>query len=106
TIRGLRAACSLLPPAACLQARLVGRRCACRSRSPARSPRSPWLPAQTPKPRGSAAQQPLEQRVRPGDEDALLARVALVVAARETARLPLVARAVDDERPRVGGVRR
>src|SRR5438876_12210612 len=49
TIRGLRAACSLLPPAACLQARLVGRRCACRSRSPARSPRSPWLPGQTPR---------------------------------------------------------
>src|SRR3989475_3551232 len=48
TIRGLRAACSLLPPAACLQARLVGRRCACRSRSPARSPRSPWLLGQTP----------------------------------------------------------
>src|SRR5439155_1035718 len=45
---GLRAACSLLPPAACLQARLVGRRCACRSRSPARSPRSPWLLGRTP----------------------------------------------------------
>jgi len=29
-------------------ARLVGRRCACRSRSPARSPRSPWLPGRTP----------------------------------------------------------
>src|SRR5205823_2242065 len=28
--------------------RLVGRRCACRSRSPARSPRSPRLPGQTP----------------------------------------------------------
>src|SRR2546427_2460170 len=48
TIRGLRAACSLLPPAACLQPRLVGRRCACRSRSPARSPRSPWSLGQTP----------------------------------------------------------
>src|SRR5438094_4535252 len=50
TIRGSAAAaalpdgCSLLPPAACLQARLVGRRCACRSRSPARSPRSPCYP--------------------------------------------------------------
>jgi len=41
TIRGLRATCSLLLRAACLQARLLGRRCACRSRSPARSPRSP-----------------------------------------------------------------
>src|SRR5438876_12397623 len=55
--------------------------------------------------RGSAAQQPLEQRVRLGDEDALLARVALVVAAREAARLPLVARDVDDEGHRVVGVR-
>src|SRR5213083_1416786 len=56
-------------------------------------------------PRGSAAQQPLEQRVRLGDEDALLARVAFVVAARQAARLPLVARDVDDEGHRVVGVR-
>src|SRR5207245_3972449 len=87
--------CSLLPPAATNSRRasraphLVGRRCACRSRSPARSLRSPWLPGQTPEP-GSAAQQPLEQRVRLGDEDAQLARVALVVAARQAARLLLV----------------
>src|SRR2546425_8519301 len=53
----------------------------------------------------SAAQQPLEQRVRLRDEDAQLARVALVVAAREAARLLLVARDVDDERHRVVGVR-
>src|SRR5205814_8135361 len=60
TIRGSAATaalpdgCSLLPPAATNPRRasraphLVGRRCACRSRSPARSPRSPWLPGQTP----------------------------------------------------------
>src|SRR5512138_2780221 len=52
----------------------------------------------------SAAEEPLEQRVRLGDEDALLARVALVVAAREPARLLLVARDVDDERHRIVGV--
>src|SRR2546427_2565544 len=46
--------CSLLPPAATNPRRasraphLVGRRCACRSRSPARSPRSPPLPGRTP----------------------------------------------------------
>src|SRR5205809_7144514 len=55
--------------------------------------------------RGSAAQQPLEQRVRLGDEDAQLARVALVVAARQAARLLLVPRDVDDERHRLGSVR-
>src|SRR6266705_4420916 len=60
TIRGSAAAaalpdgCSLLPPAATNPRRasraphLVGRRCACRSRSPARSPRSPRLPGRTP----------------------------------------------------------
>src|SRR5262245_41836448 len=55
--------------------------------------------------RGSAAQQPLEQRVRLLDEDALLAGVALVVAATERARLLLVACDVDDEGDRVVGVR-
>src|SRR5207247_2468808 len=56
TIRGSAAAaalpdgCSLRPPAASNSRRasraphLVGRRCACRSRSPARSPRSPCYP--------------------------------------------------------------
>src|SRR5438874_7304018 len=60
TIRGSAAGaalpngCSLLPPAATNPRRasraphLVGRRCACRSRSPARSPRSPRLPGRTP----------------------------------------------------------
>src|SRR5213080_5411419 len=60
TIRGSAAVaalpngCSLLPPAATNSRRasraphLGGRRCACRSRSPARSPRSPWLLEQTP----------------------------------------------------------
>src|SRR5438034_11316577 len=48
---GSRAAGWLLAPPSCgvPQARLVGRRCACRSRSPARSPRSPWLLRQTPR---------------------------------------------------------
>src|SRR5712692_2558679 len=53
----------------------------------------------------SATQQPVEQRVRLGDEDALLARVALVVAARQAARLLVVARDVDHERHRLVGVR-
>src|SRR5213595_519644 len=45
------AASGVLAPPSCgvPQARLVGRRCACRSRSPARSPRSPWLLRQTPR---------------------------------------------------------
>src|SRR6185369_17263672 len=46
---------------------------------------------------GSAPEETVEQRVRLGNEDALLARVALVVAARETTRLLLVARHVHDE---------
>src|SRR5437016_218537 len=65
TIRGLRAACSLLPPAACLQARLVGRRCACRSRSPARSPRSPWLLRQPPSRSPPCARPPHSSSARP-----------------------------------------
>src|SRR6266852_4011338 len=53
----------------------------------------------------SSPRQPVEQRVRLGDEDALLARVALVVAARQAARLLVVARDVDHERHRLVGVR-
>lgn len=47
--RGLRARCSLLPPAAYGFIRLVGRRCAPRSRSPPRSPRFRRLLGQAPR---------------------------------------------------------
>src|SRR2546422_364117 len=54
-IAALPDGCSLLPPAATNARRasraphLVGRRCASCPRSPARSPRSPWLLGQTPR---------------------------------------------------------
>src|SRR5437899_3551265 len=84
TIRGSAAAaalpdgCSLLPPAASNSRRasraphLVGRRCACRSRSPARSPRSPRLLGQTPgRARADARRRPRPRlrRGRPGEGD-------------------------------------
>src|SRR5437763_2529730 len=56
-------------------------------------------------PSGSAPEQAVEQRVRLGNEDALLARVALVVAPRRTARLLLVGGDVHDERDGIVGVR-
>src|SRR5437588_12611416 len=55
-------------------------------------------------PGSSVTQEALEERVRLGDEDAVLARVALAEAARRGARLRLVARHGDDERHRFGGV--
>src|SRR5882724_44691 len=78
TIRGSAAAaalpegCSLLPPAATNSRRappappLVGRRCASRSRSPARSLRSPWLLRQAPRaPEGALPAIGLEHPVLP-----------------------------------------
>src|SRR5438309_5165758 len=49
-------------------------------------------------PSDSAPEETVEQRMRLGDVDALLARVALVVAARQAARLLLVGGDVHDER--------
>src|SRR5438552_3454059 len=54
--------------------------------------------------RPSVAQQPLEEQVPLGDEDAVLARVALAEAAARGLRLALVARDRDHERDRLRGV--
>src|SRR5438094_432359 len=90
TIRGSAAGaalpngCSLLPPAATNSRRasraphLVGRRCASRSRSPARSPRSPWLLGQTPSAGSAPRAMSGDVRLEPAPLAALPAIVARV----------------------------